>query len=163
MPRKQVFEWPIWAEAYAFGVAIPLAFASFGLMIWLIRNQTAVLDSEFIGAILLMIAFIASFLMSGVLFASCAERVWHQKSDALSFASSAHMMSILPAAFILMIGFVRENELFLNGLADFMRTGQWNIDAIMLAWVLFHTPFMTLLSLADNTNRFADNGNSDED
>lgn len=163
MPRKQVFEWPMWAEAYAYGIAIPMAFASFGLMLWLIRYRTDIFDPEFIGAILLMIAFISSFLLSGVLFASCAERVWHQKSDALSYASSAHLMSILPAAFLLMIGFVNEQELFLNELMNFLRTGVWNIDALLTAWVILHTPFMAILALADNTNRFAENGDDDED
>lgn len=163
MPRKQVFEWPFWAQVYAYGIAIPMSLASFGLIIWFITQRSNIFDTEFVGAILLMLAFLSSFLMSGVLFVWCAERVWHRKSEALSYASSAHLMSMLPAVFILVIGFVGEQKAFLNELTTFVRTGEWNIDALLLAWVILHTPFMAALALVDNTYRFAEDGDGDED
>lgn len=154
MQPEPVFEWPNWAKAYVYIVAAPFAVLSFGLLVWSLMDQLTVFSSGLAGAILLMISFMMSFILSGILFVTAVERVWHQKSEALSFAASGHLMLMMPGMFLLLTGFFRENAAFLNGFERFLDEGQLTIDVVFMIWVITNTYLALILAMADNSARF---------
>jgi hypothetical protein len=160
LKNDPVFEWPLWAEAYALVVAGPLTVVSMGLMVWLVLRQRDTLTDGYIGPLLIIIAFLSSFFIAALLFLDATRRVLNKKAEALSYASSAHLMLTLPAATYLLVGFFQEREFFINDLVRVFHTGEMNIDALLLVWLILHTYFALVLALADHTSRYLYNQNA---
>ena len=151
------FEWPWWATAYAALIGIPMLVLSFGVAGWMVISYIDEIFGELgLGLSLLLVAFVLSFIMAGLLFYYGAQRVFAQQSEALNFSALAHLMVLGPAATLIAVAFAEEEDIFLTELNNALNRQQVSDNMIFIAWIVIHAYFALFLSLSDNTSRFVD-------
>lgn len=152
--RRQVFEWPTWAQAYAYIVAVPMIFVSLGIAVRLIMDYSYIFEVEATGSIFLLIAFLLSFLIGALLFLVAAQRIITKQSEALNFAASGHLMLLLPTMTILLVEFSQQRDIFIFDLNEALSERQLSLYIVFTIWLVIHAYFALFLSLVDNTTRF---------
>lgn len=151
---SQIFEWPRWALAYAYIVAIPMTFISLGIGGQLAYDYSYIFTAGSAGSLLLLIAFLLSFVIGSLLFAVGAQRVLTNQSEALTFTASAHLMILLPTLTILLVEFWRAEHLFISELNTALTNSRLNLEVVFIIWLVIHAYFALFLALVDNTSRF---------
>lgn len=151
---SQEFEWPRWALAYTYLVAIPMVFISLGIGVRLIYDYRDILSEGSLGGLLLLIAFLLSFVIGALMFAVGAQRVLSNESEALIYTASGHMMLLLPSLTILLVEFWRYQNTFINDINRGLTENRLTLDMIFIIWLVVHAYFALFLAFTDNTTRF---------
>ncbi len=150
----QVFEWPRWALAYTYLVAIPMVFISLGIGVRIIYDYRDIFSEGSLGTLLLLISFLLAFIIGALMFAVGAQRVLNNESEALTFTASGHLMLLLPTLTILLVEFWQYENALISDLNKGLTENRLTLDMIFIVWLLVHAYFALILAFMDNTTRF---------
>ena len=146
--------WPQWAKFYGVFVSVPMAFFSLGIVGWIIATSFGGLFEDVTGpgVIIMSAVFVIAFLFTAWLFAVSAQRLWTNQTEALIFSSTGHLMLAIPAIVFTMIGFMRNENVYVANLEESVESFELNWQASLVLWMVVHTYLALWLAMADNTS-----------
>ncbi len=145
--------WPLWVKIYAVIVGAPMVAVSLALTLWivLIGFGDTLTAANLVGRLLISGVYIIAFMTTAGLFFIGVRRIIFNKSEALLYAATGHLLLSMPAAMFAAVSYLRQPNIFINDLIATFNEVALNQPSRLLLWIVFHTYLALWLSLSDRT------------
>lgn len=143
--------WPLWTKIYAVVVGVPMVGISLALTLWivLLGLGDAIDAPSTLGRMLIAGVYLVAFITTAWLFAASIWRIVTQRSEALLYAATGHLLLAMPAGMFVAVSYVRQPIDFINDIDGVLDGEPLNQAVRFVMWVVVHTYFALFLSLSD--------------